>query len=132
MSCTRLSHLKIKVDCSIKHLRYTPQKAQVVLSSVTSDDSGLYSTLTAQPPPQQTGVINFIFAFEGRPTSDYLGFAQTTYTFTNIKDFDVLASETVEVFDRCESYIVGLQSFGIDSYDMSRGKQKEKVSIGVD
>lgn len=122
---------KNKSDCSIKHLRYTPQKAQVVLSSVTSDDSGLYSTLTAQPPPQQRDVIDFNFIFEGRSLSDYLGFAQTTYSFTNVKDFDVIASETVEIFDRCESYIVELQSFGIDSYDMSRGKQKRRFLLAL-
>lgn len=41
------------------------------------------------------------------------------------------ATDAIEIYDRCESYIVELESFGIDSYDMSEGKQKRRFILAL-
>lgn len=119
---------KNKIDCSIMNLRYTPKEAQV---ASVSDGSGVYSTILSTPPPQNRDLIDFKFDFKGNTLSSYLGFTQTEYNFTQVKEFTMRATNAIEIYDRCESYIVELESFGIDSYDMSEGKQKRRFILAL-
>lgn len=119
---------KNKTNCSIMNLRYTPKEVQV---ASIFDGSGVYSTILSTPPPQNRNLIDFKFDFKGNTLSSYLGFTQTEYNFTQVKEFTVRATDTIEIYDRCESYIVELESFGIDSYDMSAGKQKRRFILAL-
>ena len=108
---------KDKTNCSIKKLRYTPFKE--------------VESLGINEPVQSTSLCNFNFIIPTREAADFMGFRDLITTQFQSVNINIKASSTPEYFDRSETYIVELQTFSIDSYDMSESKQKRRDILSV-
>ena len=116
---------------AIKSIRYTQEKP-VKVENINNVELVTEAVGTPAPPPQDRVSADIEIHFPSDSFAQYLGFSQTI-DFINARgdDFHLLATKAIEHYDASESYIVELQSLGLQSYDFANDKQSRRNILSV-